>query len=211
MELPRGQGTVWGILARRLREDGSLPPVHELAREAGVHGTTAREHLRALERRGLVSYASRGVGRPPRLSLTPAGRSLAGLAGLPVLGSIPAGRLADALQEPVGYLSVPGVVRPGWFGLRVSGDSMADLIVDGDVVVLQGGAEPRPGEICAVRVDDERATLKYLRASGPTARLVPHNPAYPTVEVALERVRVDGAFRGLVRGELADLALEAPV
>lgn len=212
MQLPRGQQAVWRTVASSAQRDaGRVPAPHEVARALGLHATTVRQHLGALERKGLLAIEPAGVGRPPRLALTPSGRVLAGVAGLPVLGSIPAGPLADALQDPVGYLSLAGTVRPGWFGLRVSGDSMADLIVDGDVVVLQSGVEPRPNEICALRVDDERATLKYLRASGPLARLVPHNPAYPTLEVELERVRVDGAFRGLVRGELASLALEAPM
>ena len=81
---------------------------------------------------------------------------------------------------------------------------MADLIQDGDVVLLEQGRHRRSGEICAVRVDDDEVTLKYLDDLGAGRfALRPHNPAYPTVEVAGNRLAVDGVYRGLLRGSVA--------
>ncbi len=51
-----------------LREAGDPPTAHELAAELGLHVTTIRFHLEALEREGLVVRGRRsgiGRGRPP--------------------------------------------------------------------------------------------------------------------------------------------------
>ncbi|HWG86126.1 MAG TPA: S24 family peptidase [Deinococcales bacterium] len=199
--LPRAQRAVWEELVAAARRDGRLPAPHQLAAARGIAHSTLRQHLLALAGKGLLEVRSAGRGRTPALALTMSGRRLAGLGGLPVLGAIPAGRLSDAVQEAAAYLSLPA--RPGWFGLRVSGDSMADLIVDGDIVVLQPEAEPRQNEVCAVRVGESAVTLKRLRWRDGIAQLLPHNPRYPVQEAPLEEVRVEGVFRGLLRGEVA--------
>jgi repressor LexA len=206
MELTPAQQTVWNAIIRLWRRESHFPPQHALCAELGFRNATVRQHLEALEKKGLIVRRSLGVGRSPQLEFSPRGRRKAGLIGLPVIGAIAAGSLGDAVQEPVGYLSVPG--KPGWFGLRVRGDSMAELINDGDIVILQSETEPRPGEICAVRVDGE-VTLKYLDWRDAKATLRPHNASFNAIKLPLERVIVDGVYRGLVRGELAELMMEA--
>jgi repressor LexA len=206
MPLPPAQQRTWKAILERARRDGRIPEPATLAEAFGLHLTTIIQHLRALETKGLLEIESRGVGRSPVIRFTPHGRALAGLNGLPVLGSIPAGPLSEAIQRPIGFLS--GFSRPGWFGLRVNGDSMADEIKDGDIVILQSRAKPNPGEVCAVRVGHEEASLKSLRWRGNEAQLIPNNPRYPTIKVPLRRVQVDGVYRGLLRGEIAHLWLE---
>ena len=206
MQLPKAQQAVWKAITEHVRREGALPAPQALSERFGTHITTVSQHLRALETKGLLEIESRGVGRSPILRLTLHGRALAGLLGLPVLGSIPAGALSEAIQHPIGFL--PNIRQPGWFGLRVSGESMAHEIRDRDIVILQSEAEPRQGQVCAVRVDDDQSTLKYLSWRAGKARLRPHNPDYPTLIVPLERVRVDGVFRGLLRGEIAQAWME---
>lgn len=167
--------------------------IRALAAAFGVSDTTVREHLLAIARKGHLEFESRGHGRTPRVRLL--------ASGVPVVGHIAAGPLSEALEHPEGYLRLPNY--PGRFGLRVRGDSMADEVKDGDVVLLKKRPH-RSGEICAVRVDRNDATLKYLDvyANVGTVRLRPHNPDYPSAEVEAERVVVDGVFSGLLRGEV---------
>ena len=122
----------------------------ELAARLGIHYSTLREHLGALERKGYVTLEPRGVGRSPVVRLTGTRE------GVPVVGRITAGPLSEALEHPEGYLRLPGY--PEGYGLRVHGDSMADEIKNGDVVLLQK-RPPKSGEICAVRVDGSDATM----------------------------------------------------
>jgi repressor LexA len=196
-ELSPKQRKVLERLEAILARAGALPPVAELARELGVHYVSLRQHLQALDKKGYLEFKSRGVGQAPiiRLLRPPA---------VPVLGSIPAGPLSEAFEEVEGYL--PLQPRPGLFALRVSGDSMADLIQDRDVVLLQKGAMPVSGEICAVRVYDSEVTLKYLDWSHGAREVVlrPHNPRYPLHKVRAEEVVIEGVYRGLLRGDITE-------
>ena len=176
---------------------GRLPELAELARRFEISYPTLREHLRALEAKGKLRVEGRGPGRSPLVTL------LGPVAGVPLFGEIAAGVPVGSYPEPDAYLALRD--RPDHFALRVRGDSMADRIEHGDVVLLHRTPPRRPGEICAVRVGDDETTLKYLEWRGAAPRryrLRPHNPAYPTLGVAAEELHIDGVFRGLLRGDV---------
>ena len=188
------QAKIFEALAAQVA-DGQVD-FQELADQFRTRRETVREHVMALARKGYIEFVSRGPGRSPIVKLR--------AAGVPVVGHIAAGPLSEALEYPEGYLKLP--TYPGKFGLRVQGDSMADAVQHGDVVLLKKRPH-KSGEICAVRVDRSEATLKYLDlyVNHPeTVLLRPHNPAYPAAEVEAERVVVDGVFSGLLRGEVID-------
>ncbi len=84
---------------------------------------------------------------PPTWSSPPREPLLAGVA-IPVVGRIPAGPPELALEEAEGLIALPG--WPGLFALVVEGDSMAEYLLEGDVVVVEAGVRPRRGEIAAV-------------------------------------------------------------
>jgi repressor LexA len=169
----------------------------DLAAELGIHLVTLKEHLAALEKKGFVSYESRGMGRSPLIRLKPQAE------GIPLVGEIPAGPLSEALAQPEGYLSL--AAKPGRFALRVQGDSMAELIQDGDVVLLDKRLPERSGEVCAVRIDHSEVTLKYLEWRGQKPRtytLRAHNPSYPAQKVKAGEIVIEGVFFSLIRGGL---------
>ena len=186
---------------QRLRGQGELPQLSELARDLGLHYTTLRQHLEALSAKGYLKFQSRGTGRSPQLELP-------FRTGVPVVGDIPAGALSEAIESPDGYLALSN--DETHFALQVRGDSMADLIQDGDLVLLDKDASPRRGEICAVRLEDD-VTLKYLEWSeaAPQWRVLrPHNPLFPTLQVASEGVHIEGVYRGLLRGSVIQTLLK---
>ena len=203
---PLKQLRILDALREAQARDGRPPELAELARRFGIRYPTLREHLDALARKGHLRLTPRGPGRPPELMLLGIGR------GVPLYGEIAAGLPVGEAPEAEGFLALRG--RDDHFALRVRGDSMADRIEEGDVVLLQRRAPERQGEICAVRVGDDESTLKYLSWSGPPDRptgyrLRPHNPAYPTLTVVPDGLHVDGVYRGLLRGDvLRDLLVE---
>ena len=187
---------------QRVRRQGEFPHLSELARDLGLHYTTLRQHLEALSAKGYLNFQSRGTGRSPQLEL------LNFQTGVPVVGDIPAGALSEAIESPDGYLALPG--DEAYFALQVRGDSMADLIQDGDLVLLDKDASPRPGEICAVRLGDD-VTLKYLEWAESTLKwrvLRPHNPLFPILRVEAESVHIEGVYRGLLRGSVIKTLLK---
>lgn len=200
--LSERQARVYARLRQWWRQRGAQPSLRELALSLGISYPSLRQHLEALETKGYLRLKGQGRGRPPIIAL--GGAAL----GLPLLGDIPAGPLSEALAHPEGYLSLP--LDGSHFALRVAGDSMAELIQPGDVVILRQTRSPVFGAICAVRVGGSDATLKYLERAVGSGKLVlrSHNPAYPALEVAAAEVVIDGVYRGLLRGEVASLLLQ---
>ena len=180
------QSRVYQRLLDHHARTGAMPELSELARSLGIHYVSLRQHLEARKRKGHLEFESRGRGRSPYLALPPQAT------GVPLLGEIPAGPLSAAAEHAEAYLPMTGLPRQS-FALRVHGESMADLMQPGDIVLLSHQQPGRSGEICAVRVDEEDVTIKYLDKLGPKAfALRPHNPDFPTLEVEAERVSVDG-------------------
>ena len=196
------QSTVYDRLTEHVRAHGQTPELSELARELGMHYVSLKQHLEALDRKGYLTFESRGRGRSPVVTLP------AHTTGIPVLGSIPAGPLSEAVEHAEAFLPLAGL-RRARFALRVHGDSMADLIQDGDVVLFEKRKPYRSGEICAVRVGEDDVTLKYLDdLGGGSYALRPHNGDYPTLKVAANELSIEGVYLGLLRGDVLSALLE---
>lgn len=201
--LPPRRKAIYDALLTAWRTERELPTPAELAAQFAITYPTLQEHLRALAASGFIVFESRGPGRAPRMEL------IAERTGVPLLGEIAAGIPLGVYPEPEALIQLPG--HPGRFALRIQGDSMADRIAHGDIVLLDQGAPTQSGLICAVRLEETETTLKYVdwpstTASPSTLTLRPHNPHYETLHVPTNEVHIDGVFRGLLRGEaIADL------
>ncbi len=200
--LPPAQQRVYDRLLEHHGRHGELPELSELARQMNLHYVSLKQHLVALDKKGFLVFESRGHGRSPLLQLHPAAT------GVPLLGSIPAGPLSEAVAQADEFLALGGV-RAASFALRVQGSSMADLIQPDDVVVFEKRQPHRSGEICAVRVSDSDVTLKYvdMRQRG-SVTLRPHNPDFESVTVPSSEVIIEGAYLGLIRGHVLPAVLE---
>ncbi len=195
------QHKVYERLREHHRRTGTLPDLSEFARGLGITYVTLKQHLDALAHKGYLTFEGRGRGRSPIVTLP------AAATGVPLLGSIPAGPLSEAVAEAEGFLPLPGLDERH-FALRVRGDSMADLVQAGDVVLLERTPPARDGLICAVRIGGDDVTLKYLERDGTgRVRLRAHNPDYLDVRVAAAEVQVDGVYRGLLRGAVLEVLL----
>lgn len=138
--------------------------------------------------------------------LLPGLEAVMGRQGTPVLGRIPAGPMAEAIQQAEGFVDCGTVLstKADDFLLLVRGESMQCAgecsIEDGDLVLIRPGVRPNNGEICAVLVGEESALKKLYYEPGATqVRLHSANPNYQDRLVPAQDVRVIGVFRGLVR------------
>lgn len=97
----------------------------------------------------------------------------------PIVGSIPAGVPALAVEDIQGYLTIPYNDNEEYFFLRVSGDSMIGAgINSGDLVLIRKQKCADDGQIVACRVNGDEATLKRYKRQGDTVLLLPENPQY---------------------------------
>lgn len=101
---------------------------------------------------------------------------------LNVIGRVPAGVALEAIETYEGEIIVPPEdFKPGYFALRVLGESMHPRVMNGDVVVVAPNMEPHNGQVVVTRVNcDGEVTLKEFQRDGESILLIPENKAYPT-------------------------------
>lgn len=141
----------------------------------------------------------------------PAPGITADVISFPVVGEIAAGYnhialedsySADTVEIPASYLK--GRPRSDFFVLRVTGDSMYPLYMDGDKVLIKKTPSlERSGEIGAV-LYEEYATLKKVEyvTGEDWMKLIPVNPQYPPKTITgadLEQCKILGVPTLLIR------------
>lgn len=89
---------------------------------------------------------------------------------IPVLGSIVAGIPNTAVTEYDEWIEISQslAMRGEYFALRIKGDSMEPTLFDSDIVVIRQQPDVEDGEIAAVSIAGNEATIKriYHRSDG---------------------------------------------
>ena len=112
---------------------------------------------------------------------------------IPILGRIAAGTPIYAEENIEGYTFTDLNGGAEYFALRVRGDSMnAARIFDDDIVIIRRQDIVENGEIAAVLIDDQDATLKRLSRSGNIVTLMPQstNPKHKPFVYDLKETNV---------------------
>lgn len=196
--LTRRQAEILELIRSYMAEEGCPPTRAEIAATLGFRSANAAEdHLRALERKGvieLVPGTSRGI------------RLLEEDPGLPVVGRVAAGEPILAEQHIEEYCDMdPATFHPrADYLLRVTGDSMRDIgIHDGDLLAVHRTRHAENGQVVVVRLDEE-VTVKRFRQRGAIVRLLPENPDYEPIRVDLRRqaLVIEGLAVGVLRKEV---------
>lgn len=107
---------------------------------------------------------------------------------VPLIGDIACGTPILAEQNITDYVQTPEHVYCD-FALKCHGDSMINAgIRDGDIVYIRQQCVVDNGQIAAVLVGDEEATLKRFYRVGDTVTLNAENPAFPPLVFVGEEV-----------------------
>jgi len=185
----------------RDRQDGAglTPSTREIQEHFGFGSqTAAMDHLRALERKGMLERKS---GKARALILKTFVPHVP-MIDIPLYGTIPAGMPAGQEQESDGCISIdlesirlPKGARV--FALKVRGDSMVNAgIHEGDTVILEF-KEPRNKDVVAALIDGETTLKSYIVQRGKLF-LRAENPKYPDLIPAQELV-IQGVMIALFR------------
>ncbi len=200
--LTRRQQQILDYIRREHEQAGVAPTLAEIARHFGFRSlTTVADHLRLIRQKGCLE-ASDGRARALK-PISPLQRFRRRIVDIPVFGTIPAGMGSDREQEAEGCVSVD-IESIGFkptrntFALRVTGDSMIGKhICDGDIVLLEHGPEPRPGQVVAALLD-RKSTLKTFVLKNGKPCLKAENPKYPDL-IPAEELMIQGVLRALIR------------
>ncbi|NVD43870.1 transcriptional repressor LexA [Qipengyuania atrilutea] len=120
---------------------------------------------------------------------------------VPLHGRIAAGAPIEAIEDHTSLPVPAALLGPGeHYALEVSGDSMIEAgIFDGDYALIKRTDTARDGEIVVALVNNEEATLKYLRRDSGRIRLDPANASYEPQIYSQDQVQVQGKLAGLLR------------
>ncbi len=196
-ELTLRQAEILEFIQDFAEEEGCPPTRAEIAEAFGFRSANAaEEHLRALERKGMIELvpgSSRGI------------RLLVEEEGMPVVGRVAAGSPILAEEHIEDYYPVdPALFHPrAHYLLRVRGMSMRDAgILDGDLLAVHRTHQARNGQIVVARLDDE-VTVKRFRRRGSIVQLLPENPDFEPIRVDLKRqpMVIEGLGVGVLRND----------
>jgi repressor LexA len=210
-ELTARQRDVLSFIRAFTGRHGVPPTVREIGGKFHVTPRAAFDHLRALERKGMLQRRT-APGRTARaltLSEAAGGRSPLA-AGVPILGRIAAGQPLLAEENRDGELPIAAGALPAaadeLFALRVRGESMINAhICDGDLVLVRRQDSAQPNDIVVALVESEsgdEATVKRFQRDGERVVLKPEHPTMaPIVIDPRERqLRILGKVIGVLRG-----------
>jgi repressor LexA len=190
------QAEILALIQDFMERSGFPPTRAEIASQLGFKSANAaEEHLRALERKGILDIlpgASRGIQLKQ-----------AGLPGLPLIGRVAAGSPILAEENIKSRHKVdPALFSPkADYLLKVKGDSMINIgIMDGDLLAVHKTTEARSGQVVVARIDNE-VTVKRLKRKGNAIELLPENDALSPILVdpAVNDFAIEGLAVGVIR------------
>jgi len=199
MSLTPHQRTTLNYIREFQHKRGYSPSLSDLALAFGVRSKNAvAKVVTALVKGGFLEKDPKG--RIKILDIQEEGESRMPMI-LPLFGPIRAGFAAPAEEQAEEQVTLESYLvrdKKSTFLLRVKGDSMINAgIQEGDLVIVERGANPRVGDI-VVGVLDGEYTLKRLRKDKGKYYLQAENDAYPDL-YAMEELQTAGVVRGVVR------------
>lgn len=183
---------VYEYIKQRM-EEGYSPSIREICRDLDIASTsTAARYVNVLVENGYLEKIE-GRNRAVKLAGDNALR-------LPVVGTITAGQPVTAFEDITDYVYfLPNRKHVGeLFALKIRGESMINAgILDGDLVIIEKTDYVDNGEIAAVMVDNEDATVKRFFKENGHYRLQPEND---TMEpIFAENCSIIGKVVGVMR------------
>ncbi len=190
------QQAVYDYTRQALKQGQPFPSLRDIANHFGFQHTTARFHLKALEKKGFIRQRSQRISDymlPEEFS--------ASSQDFDLVARIPAGAPLPVFDETRESFSVTHDFFGGGdiLGIRVVGDSMSgDSIAEGDIAMIKRQQDANKGDILALRIEDE-ITLKRIRLNGDKAELLPSNPEHSIREVPARQLEILGKLVGIIR------------
>ncbi|MDI7862275.1 helix-turn-helix transcriptional regulator [Rhizobiaceae bacterium n13] len=161
--------------SKRLGADGRLrwPSTESISKVLDATGATIDQfmgYIQQDDRQSRTDGDTLAAGSIPLL-----GFAQAGAGGFFDDGGFPAGQGWDVVEFPAAPSRKPGV-----YALEVQGDSMMPLYRDGDVLIVEPGAQVRRGDRVVLKTREGEVMAKVLlRQSARTIELMSLNPEHP--------------------------------
>ncbi len=179
---------------------GEPPTVREVQKAMKFRSVeSARSQLEMLVEEGAlvkIGGKSRGYRLPGQIE-TPGTENTPPLQPtvlVPLVGSVEAGELTEAIEEPEGYLAIHTALPEGEvFALRVRGESMVGVgIFPDDIVIVERQESALNGDIVVALVGDEATVKTFRRTRDRKISLEPANRRFKKIVPAKGELRILG-------------------
>lgn len=195
------QQLILDFVKSTIRERGFPPSVRDICQHFNIQSPQgAQRHLNALEKKG---YLKRDPRLARSLSLTPLSQDPEvsdNSQWIPLLGDVAAGAPILAHEDVLEQIPLSKDwlnLGKDYFFLRIKGDSMAEAIQPGDLVLVERGTTASKGEIVVALLEEE-ATCKRFFPEKSRVLLRSDNPRYDDIVVTRD-FRLIGRVKALVR------------
>ncbi len=195
------QQAVYDYTREVTRQGHPFPSLRDIASRFGFQHTTARFHLKALEKKGYIQQRSQRVSDYLLTADGLADEMQHSGETFDLVAQIPAGAPLSVFDETRESFSVTHDFFGGGdiLAIRIIGDSMSgDSIAEGDIAMIKRQQEGNKGDILALRIDGE-ITLKRVELQADQARLLPSNPEHEIRTVPAGQLEVLGKLVGIIR------------
>lgn len=192
---------IYQFIVAGIERNGYPPTVREICDGVGLASpASVHRYLRMLTEEGMLS-TDPNKKRAYSVSGSTAHKRVA---SLPLLGKVAAGLPILAHENREDTFPVPSMLLHGLrseaFMLRIDGESMKNAgIYNGDIIVVEFGAEPKDGDIVVARIDGEEVTVKRFFLKENEIELRPENEAFSPMIYPADRVEILGCVTGLMR------------
>lgn len=154
--------------------NGASPSLSEIMGHMGMSKATAYRYILELEKRGLVFYSGKKT-----LETELQRKMRSGFKRIPIIGQIVCGSPDEQEEHVSGYLTIPEEWIDGeCFLLRAYGDSMVDVGIEKDDLILVKKTNTAEDGKVVVALTEEGNTLKRLFWEGGCPRLHAENKGY---------------------------------
>lgn len=195
------QQQILDLIKSHIDETGYPPTRAEIADILGFRSpNAAQEHLKALERKGMIEIIP-GGSRSIRLLTEQQ-------SGIPVVGRVAAGSPILAEENIEEYYEVPEQLfyPAASYFLKVHGMSMKDVgIMDGDLLAVHRTETAENGQIVVARIDDEVTVKRFKRSRKKyEVELIAENEEFEPIIVDLRErdFAIEGLSVGVLRTDM---------
>lgn len=164
-----------GFINQYARENnGASPSLSEIMEYMSMSKSTAYRYILELEKRGLVSYSGKKT-----LETELQRKMRCGFKRIPIIGQIVCGSPDEQEEHVSGYIAVPDEWIDGeCFLLRSYGDSMIDIGIEKDDLILVKKTSTAENGAVVVALTEDGNTLKRLFWEDGRPRLHAENKKY---------------------------------
>jgi len=197
---------------------GVAPTLREICAFMGYKAVgSAQDLVGALRRKGFLEEKRKRTARTYILTSLAKGQRTPtddidihvgpSMFSVPLLGRVPAGNPALAIEERIGTLQVSLSLLPkpyprenDVFALQATGESMIGAgILDGDFLIVKLTSEPAKGSIVVARVDGDVTVKRLKRDRQHGWYLQPENAKFANIYATSERFEMIGQVIALQR------------